>query len=280
MNADPGWRQPLPTTSYFGWNCGRAVRRVVLGAADIGDELAGLVVERDERAVVDVLVRGASASSPRRSGRGPRRLRRRSLAFGTKVAALTHFSAIFWRSMSSVVVIRRPPFSRASQVGTSSPHSLVASSFWTAQTKCGAIQLGVCCGARTTFSSLAARKSAASNCPADSGFRSPSASRSRIWFRRWTISVSSGTTSVALPGQVPSSSTATSHSVDRVQDEVVVRRRLRQPGEDRRLGDRQVVELLAEVRLGRGLDPVALVAVVVLVEVGGDDLLLALARPG
>ena len=63
---------------------------------------------------------------------------------------------------------------------------------------------------------------------------------------------------------------------DGVPHEVVVRRRLRQRREDRGLGDRQLGELLPEVALRRGLDPVGLVAVVVLVEVGGDDVLLAL----
>ncbi len=65
--------------------------------------------------------------------------------------------------------------------------------------------------------------------------------------------------------------------LDVIADEVVVRRRLRQAGEDGRLGRGHVLlrEGLAEVVLVRRLDAVALVAVVGLVEVGGDDLLLA-----
>ena len=60
-----------------------------------------------------------------------------------------------------------------------------------------------------------------------------------------------------------------------VADEVELGRRLGDRGEDRVLGEGQLVERLAEVALGRGLHAVALVAVEVLVEVGGDDLLLA-----
>src|SRR5207245_1546603 len=66
-----------------------------------------------------------------------------SLLFGTRAAALTHFSAIFWRPASSVVVIRRPPAAIVSQVGTFRPQTLSVSSFWTAHTKCGATQFGV-----------------------------------------------------------------------------------------------------------------------------------------
>lgn len=51
---------------------------------------------------------------------------------------------------------------------------------------------------------------------------------------------------------------------------------IRQGGDDRRFCRRQLGQRLAEVGPRRGLDAVGLVAVVVLVEVGGDDLLLAL----
>ncbi len=54
------------------------------------------------------------------------------------------------------------------------------------------------------------------------------------------------------------------------------RRRLGDRGEDRRLGQGEVLEGFAEVRLRRGPDAVRLVAVEVLVHVRGDDLLLAL----
>ncbi len=67
----------------------------------------------------------------------------------------------------------------------------------------------------------------------------------------------------------------------RVPDEVVGRRRLGDRREDGHLGERQVLEVLPEVRVGRCLHAVALVAVEVLVQVGGDDLLLPdLARIG
>src|SRR6185369_1098271 len=61
-----------------------------------------------------------------------------------------------------------------------------------------------------------------------------------------------------------------------VLDQVERRRRLGNRREDRLLGQGQLAESLVEV-LPRGRrDPVALVAVEVLVEIGGDDLLLAL----
>ena len=63
--------------------------------------------------------------------------------------------------------------------------------------------------------------------------------------------------------------------LDRIANEVVVGRRLGQAGQDRGLARSQLAQRLAEVRAGRGLDPVAQVAVAVLVQVGGDDLALA-----
>ncbi len=70
-------------------------------------------------------------------------------------------------------------------------------------------------------------------------------------------------------------------ALDGVADEVVVRRRLREAGDDRRLRRVDVLEVDPEVRLDGRLHAVALVAVVVLVEIGRDDLLLAgLAREG
>jgi hypothetical protein len=62
----------------------------------------------------------------------------------------------------------------------------------------------------------------------------------------------------------------------RVAYEVVVGRGLGQSGEDGGLGRGQLGELFAEVAARGGLHAVGLIAVVVLVEVGGDDLLLAL----
>ena len=61
-----------------------------------------------------------------------------------------------------------------------------------------------------------------------------------------------------------------------VLDEVERRRRLGDAGQDRRLGEGQLGQVVeAEVALRRGLDPVAPVAVEVLVQVGGHDGLLA-----
>ena len=58
-------------------------------------------------------------------------------------------------------------------------------------------------------------------------------------------------------------------------ERVVRRRRLRQPGEERRLLEREILGVHAEVRLGRGLDPVRLLAEVDVVEVGREDAVLA-----
>ena len=64
--------------------------------------------------------------------------------------------------------------------------------------------------------------------------------------------------------------------LDGVAHEVVVRGRLRQRGQRRGLGRRELAEIVdAEVRAGGRLHAVALVAVVDLVQVGGDDVLLA-----
>ena len=64
--------------------------------------------------------------------------------------------------------------------------------------------------------------------------------------------------------------------LDRVAHEVVVRGRLRQRGQDRGLGRRELAEVVdAEVRAGGSLHAVALVAVIDLVQVRGDDVLLA-----
>ena len=61
-----------------------------------------------------------------------------------------------------------------------------------------------------------------------------------------------------------------------VLDEIELRRRLRDRGQQRGLGEGQALEVLVEVGLRSRLDPVRLVAVEVLVQIGGDDLLLAL----
>src|SRR2546421_4374670 len=55
---------------------------------------------------------------------------------------------------------------------------------------------------------------------------------------------------------------------------IEVRRRLRQPREERRLAERELRRRLREVRLSGGLDPVRVVAVVDLVLVRVQDLLL------
>jgi hypothetical protein len=66
-----------------------------------------------------------------------------------------------------------------------------------------------------------------------------------------------------------------------VAHEVEPRRRLRDRGQDRELGEAEVLERLPEVAACRRLHAVGLVAVEVLVEVGSDDVLLALvARVG
>ena len=62
-----------------------------------------------------------------------------------------------------------------------------------------------------------------------------------------------------------------------VVERVVVGRRLRQPGQKGSLLERQPARRNREVRLGRSLDPVGVVAVVDVVEVGGEDPVL---RPG
>ena len=61
----------------------------------------------------------------------------------------------------------------------------------------------------------------------------------------------------------------------RALDEVVLRRRLGNRGKDGDLGQGEVLELLVEVALRGRRDAIALVAVEVLVEIGGDDPLLA-----
>ena len=61
-----------------------------------------------------------------------------------------------------------------------------------------------------------------------------------------------------------------------VVDRVVARRRAHQPGEERRLDERQLGDLLAEVDLGRGRDAVGVVAEEDGVEVALEDLLLRL----
>src|SRR4029079_3163751 len=87
-----------------------------------------------------------------------------------------HFSAIFWRFTSRVVVTRRPPCSRALQLA-SSLHSFLASSSRPSHTKCGAIQCGVAWLASLTSSSSAALKSCDVYWLPDIGVR-PLASRS------------------------------------------------------------------------------------------------------
>ncbi len=63
---------------------------------------------------------------------------------------------------------------------------------------------------------------------------------------------------------------------DRIPHQVEGRGRLGDAGEDRRLGEGELVERHPPVAAGGGGDPVAVVAVEVVVEVGRDDLLLAI----
>ena len=67
---------------------------------------------------------------------------------------------------------------------------------------------------------------------------------------------------------------AARESVVRPHERVVDRRRLRQAREQRGLVERQLACGLGEVRLGRRLDTVRVVAVIDLVEVRGEDALL------
>ena len=113
---------------------------------------------------------------------------------GTTVAALTHFSAMSCRRMSSVVVTDRPPASIWGHVSASGPHSFVVSSLRTCQTNCGAFHWLETCGASTTGAARAASKSAAVNSPCVNGVR-PFSIRSSTRLRRSTIGESGGTTS-------------------------------------------------------------------------------------
>src|SRR5258706_10765768 len=106
------------------------------------------------------------------------------VALGTTAAALTHFSAIVWTFMSSVVVIVRPPASSWSQFGASGPQTLSASSWRTAQTKCGAFHGGVFWGATISGSPFAAISWAGLYWAPERTVR-PLARRSRIVLRRW-----------------------------------------------------------------------------------------------
>ena len=192
------------------------------------------------------------------------------------MAALTHFSPIFWRFVSSVVVIRRPPFSSAVQVGTSSPHSLVVELLLDGPDEVRRDPVGRLLRRQDDLLVLGR--------PEVGGIELAGRQRIAVALGHQVEDLVPALDDLGVFGHDEGGLAGAGlvlgegyvALLDRVQDEVVVRRRLRQPGEDRRLGDRQVVELLAEVRLGGGLDPVALVAVVVLVEVGGDDLPLAL----
>ncbi len=99
--------------------------------------------------------------------------------------------------------------------------------------------------------------------------------RSRTWLRRMTTSLSCGTTSLNFGALVALGDVLEADLLG-VADEVELGRRLRDGRQERVLGEGQVGQRLAEVALGGRLHAVALVAVEVLVEVGGDDLLLAL----
>ena len=214
-----------------------ALRGVVVGGADVRHELAGLVVERDERSVPESLV--LEVPEPRAGtsrSRAPWPPPRGSWRCGTIAAAATHFSAIFWRRRSSVVVMRRPPCSSSGHVVASGPHRRSVSSSRTAQTKCGAVQRGVAWLARSTTSSLALRNlgrgvlaarlgSAALGQQVQHGV-APLDDRRPVGDHEVRLRALRvlGHDGLAL--------------LDGVAHEVVVRRRLRQAGDDRRLGRR------------------------------------------
>ena len=261
-----------------------ALRRVVVGAADVGDELAGLVVEGDHRPVVDVLA--AEVPHPLGVGELERlRQRRRVLAVRHDGRRLDPFlgdrlepDVERGRDRQAALLegrAGRPPRRTACRRAPAGPPR-----------RSGARPSGgVTCGARTTTSFFASssccgrvlvagdRRPAARRGAPGSGSgagRSPRSDRRRAATcpDAQVSSVSSRADRVALRR--------------RVLREVVVRGRLRQPGEDRRLGRGELEQVVdAEVGLRRRLHAVGLVAVVVLVQVVGDDLLLAgLARVG
>jgi len=70
---------------------------------------------------------------------------------------------------------------------------------------------------------------------------------------------------------------ATRERGSRVVERVVVGRSLRKPGEQRRLLEREAARRHGEVRLGSGLDPIGVIAVVDVVEIRREDPAL---RPG
>ena len=198
------------------------------------------------------------------------------LACGTMAAAWTHFSAIFWRPASSVVVIRRPPFSMAGHVSASVPHSLAVSSSRTAHTKWGATQCGVCLASKHDLVRL--RRLELGRGVLVAGFRR-AALREQVEDEVSALDDRGVVRDHEHPlGRRAVVALRDRHRtlLDRVADEVVVRRRLGQPGDDRGLRRGDLREVGPEVGIDRRLHAVALVPVVVLVEVGGDDRLLAL----
>ena len=171
----------------------------------------------------------------------------------------------------------RPLVSTSGQSDGVSGQYICPSSRRTCHTKCGAFHAADTCGTSSTGSDLAASYSARVCLLPVSGLRV--SIRSRTLLRRWTISESCGTTSLKFVHSSPSAMFLSRQISSALRIRSNLRRRLRDRGEDGVLGEGQLVERLAEVALGRGLHAVALVAVEVLVEVGGDDRLLArLAR--
>ena len=157
------------------------------------------------------------------------------------------------------------------------PHRIPPSSLRTCHTNCGARQSGDACDARTTGSSLAACQSAVV-------WRPPTARAAR---RRWRAGRGCSCDARrprwcrARRGDCGPRRCRPGRLLDRVLHQVELRGRLRDGGEERHLGERQVLERLAEVRLGGRLHAVAVVAVEVLVEVRRHDLPLAVvARVG
>ena len=187
----------------------------------------------------------------------------------------THFSATFWSSTSRVVVTRRPPRFSASQPA-SSPHSALGELVADGPHEMGGDPARRGLAGEHDLRRLRGREVLRACTPSpDIGVR-PAASRSRIWLRRSTIVG-------VLADDERRVRTLRVLLDDRraallgVAHEVVVRGRLGERGDDRGLGRGDAPRARCRSSdADRGLHAVALVAVVVLVEVGGDDLLLAL----
>ncbi len=202
---------------------------------------------------------------------------------GTTVAAFTHFSAMSWRRMSRVVVIVSPPRSmHRAGLGARAAQPRVVSSLRTCHTNWGACHWLDCW--RGEDHRLGARGVEVGGGERAAGQRRPALLHqvedlvAALHDRRVggddELRLVAGVRLRLIGARVEALEV-------RVLDQVVGRRRLGERGEDRGLREREVLEVLAEVAPGRGGHAVRLVAVVVLVEVGGHDPLLAVdARVG